>query len=161
MDVFDAGRMIVLQDPTGAVLSAWQPKDNIGAQVMTEPGAFTWCELYTNDTEAAAAFYQGLFGWTRQIHPMPNGDYHEFDSDGKPAGGMLAIKPEWGQVPPNWTVYFVVESLAPVLEQVKSLGGSVEMPPMTVPTVGAFALIADPQHGYSMLIELDQETQPA
>ena len=160
-DVFDAGRMLVLQDTTGAVLSAWQPKENIGAEVMSEPGAFTWCELYTHDTDAAAAFYEGLFGWTRKVHQMPHGEYTEFQSGGKAAGGMLAIRPEWGEVPPNWTVYFVVESIMPALEQVKALGGSVRTLPQIVPTVGTFALVSDPQHGYFMLIELDQSLQPA
>ena len=159
MDVFDAGRMTVIRDPGGAVLSAWQPKESIGAEVMSEPGAFTWCELYTHDTDAAAAFYGGLFGWTRKIHQMPDGEYNEFQSGGKAAGGMLAIRPEWGEVPPNWTVYFVVESIEPALEQVKALGGRVHMPPMTIPTVGTFAAIADPQQGYLMLIELEEPLQ--
>ena len=161
MDVFDAGRMLVLQDTTGAVLSAWQPKENIGAEVMSEPGAFTWCELYTPDTDAAAAFYEGLFGWTRKVHQMPHGEYTEFQSGGKAVGGMLAIRPEWGEVPPNWTVYFVVESIGPALEQVKELGGSVRTLAQIIPTVGTFALVSDPQHGYFMLIELDQSSQPA
>ena len=161
MDVFDAGRMLVLQDSTGAVMSAWQPKANIGAEVMSEPGAFTWCELYTHDTDAAAAFYQGLFGWTRKVHEMPHGEYTEFQSGGQAVGGMLAIKPEWGEVPPNWTVYFVVESIVPALEQVKTLGGSVRTLPQFIPTVGMFALVSDPQHGYFMLIELDQSPHPA
>ncbi len=161
MDVFDAGRMAVIQDPTGAVVSVWQPRQHIGAEVMTEPGAFTWAELYTNDTDAAAAFYEGLFGWTRETLPMPGGEYDVFHNGGAPAGGMLAIRPEWGEVPPNWTVYFVVERLESVLERVKELGGRIEIIPQFIPTVGTFALITDPQHGYFMLIELAEAAQPA
>ena len=157
MDVFDAGRMTVIQDPTGAVLSTWQPKEQIGAEVMSEPGAFAWAELYTRDTDAAAAFYEELFGWKRETLPMPGGEYDVFYSGGAPAGGMLAIRPEWGEVPPNWTVYFVVERLEPALERVKELGGSIELIPQFIPTVGTFTLIKDPQHGYSMLIELAEE----
>jgi hypothetical protein len=149
--------MAVIQDPTGAVVSVWQPKEQIGAEIMAEPGALAWAELYTNDTDAAAAFYQGLFGWTRETHQMPGGEYQVFSSGGAPAGGMLAIRPEWGEVPPNWTVYFVVERLEPAMERVKELGGSIELIPQFIPTVGTFTLISDPQHGYSMLIELAQE----
>ena len=38
-DVFDAGRMAVLQDPQGAFLSVWEPKENIGAGLVNAPGA--------------------------------------------------------------------------------------------------------------------------
>ena len=40
-DVFDAGRMAVIADPSGAVLCLWQPGTNIGAEVVNEPGAMT------------------------------------------------------------------------------------------------------------------------
>src|SRR5262249_4595906 len=49
MDVFEAGRMAIIADPTGAQLSLWQPKEMIGADVVNEPGAFCWAELNTSD----------------------------------------------------------------------------------------------------------------
>ena len=61
-DVMDAGRMAVLQDPTGAVFEVWQANRSIGAQILNEPGALCWTELTTSDTKAAEAFYTGLFG---------------------------------------------------------------------------------------------------
>ena len=63
-DVMDAGRMAVLQDPTGAVFQVWQAKQHIGAKILREPGALGWTELLTNDTAAAEKFYTQLFGWT-------------------------------------------------------------------------------------------------
>ena len=63
-DVMDAGRMAVLQDPTGAVFSVWEPKRQIGVKILNEPGALCWSELTTRDTKAAEAFYTRLFGWT-------------------------------------------------------------------------------------------------
>ena len=60
----DAGRMAVLQDPTGAVFQVWQAKNSIGAKILNEPGALCWTELTTTDTKAAEAFYTKLFGWT-------------------------------------------------------------------------------------------------
>ena len=41
MDVMEAGRMAVLQDPTGAVFAIWQPRDSIGAELVNDPGAMT------------------------------------------------------------------------------------------------------------------------
>ena len=40
-DVMDAGRMALLQDPTGAVFALWQAKDSIGAEVVNGHGALT------------------------------------------------------------------------------------------------------------------------
>jgi uncharacterized protein len=40
-DVFDAGRMGIFSDPSGAVFSVWQAKQTIGAQLVNEPGTWT------------------------------------------------------------------------------------------------------------------------
>src|SRR5262245_51297285 len=61
-DVMDAGRMSVLQDPTGAVFQVWQPKQHVGAKIMRETGTLSWTELLTNDTGAAEKFYTQLCG---------------------------------------------------------------------------------------------------
>lgn len=171
MDVFDFGRMTSVIDPAGAasaapgrsplVLGLWEAKAHIGAELIGEPGSFVWAELYTHDTAAAADFYTALFGWERQemrgVGDTHYADsvYHMFTSGGAPAGGMLEIRPEWGEMPPNWTVYFGVESLESAFEQVQALGGAVRMGPMTVPGVGRIGLVSDPQHAYLMLMQPD------
>src|SRR5437588_229241 len=81
-DVMEHGRMAVVQDPTGAVFSMWQPKGHIGYTVINEPGAVCWNELYTRDTSAAAEFYSGLFGYGVKQSEMPM-PYTEFQLDGK------------------------------------------------------------------------------
>src|SRR5947208_13066088 len=63
MDVFDAGRMGVIQDPVGSFISVWQPDQHIGASLVNEHGTFAWNELATTDLEAARSFYTALFGW--------------------------------------------------------------------------------------------------
>ena len=73
MDVVDAGRMAVVQDPTGAVLSLWQPKESAGAELYGETGSLCWVELQTRDTAAATRFYSGLFGWTTNTGSLPGG----------------------------------------------------------------------------------------
>ena len=44
-DVFDAGRMLHIQDPTGALLNLWQPYKSIGAGIVNTVGAMCWHEL--------------------------------------------------------------------------------------------------------------------
>jgi predicted enzyme related to lactoylglutathione lyase len=62
-DVFDAGRMAVVQDPTGAHFAVWQPGTNIGATLVNVPGAMCLNQLNTSDPARAAAFYTDVFGW--------------------------------------------------------------------------------------------------
>lgn len=140
-DVMEAGRMAILQDPTGAVFCVWQAGTNIGARVINEPGALCWCELDTNDTESAGRFYTKLFGWAAKESPQ----YTEFRRDGTPIGGMMRIPKEWGDVPPNWLPYFAVADCDATAAKAKDLGGSVTVPPTDIPNVGPFAVLQDPQ----------------
>ncbi len=52
-DILDAGRMAVFGDPSGAVLSAWQPHNHLGAGIVNEPGAYAWSELVATDVDSA------------------------------------------------------------------------------------------------------------
>src|SRR3954466_4352156 len=52
-DVMEAGRMAVLQDPTGAVFAVWQPRANIGAELVNDVGALCLNQLNTSEPEAA------------------------------------------------------------------------------------------------------------
>ncbi len=63
-DVMDAGRMAVVQDPTGAIFAFWEPKQHIGAEIINEPDSLCWFELQTKDVAAAEKFYTQLFGWS-------------------------------------------------------------------------------------------------
>ena len=91
-DVMDAGRMAVIQDPTGAVFCLWKAGKSIGAKITNEPGTICWTELATRDTKAAEAFYTKLFGWTAKVGgagtPM---EYTEFSNQGKPGVGMMSM----------------------------------------------------------------------
>ena len=154
MDVFTAGRMAVLHDPTGAEFAVWQPIDHIGAGVFGEPGALCWAELATHDTAAAASFYSGLFGWSTNVNQSPTGaDYTMFSNEGRPVGGMLAIQPEWGEMPPCWTVYLGTEDLDAALTKAKAMGGNSLMPVMDVPNIGRFTMLQDPQGSNFTLME--------
>lgn len=153
-DVFDAGRMAVLQESTGAVFAVWQPGTHIGARVVNEPGTLCWNELATRDTETASRFYTQLFGWqtnTQQMGPMT---YTSFMNGDRPAGGMLPITEEWGDAPPNWMVYFAVEDCDRSADRATSLGARIIVPPTDIPEVGRFAVIQDPQGAVFSIISL-------
>ncbi len=145
-DVMDFGRMSVVSDPTGAVFCIWEPKSNIGVELRDEPGAMCWNELMTPDTEKAATFYSGLFGWEPATMDMGDvGEYTLFNrGGGQGAAGMMVIKPEMGPIPANWLVYFAVADIDGSHDKALSLGGKAVVPPTDIPEVGRFAVIMDP-----------------
>jgi len=51
-DVFDSGRMGIIQDPTGAIFALWEPKKEIGTHFKNIPGSLCWNEL--------VCFYNGF-----------------------------------------------------------------------------------------------------
>ena len=154
-DVMTAGRMSLLQDPTGAVFALWQPQQHIGADLANEANTFCWNELQTKDPATATRFYTKLFGWTTQRSQNAlGGDYFEFQQAGRGGAGMIEIQPDWGDVPPNWVVYFAVEDCDAILQKAESLGGHIEMPPIELADVGRFALLQDPQGAYFTVIQM-------
>jgi len=126
-DVFDAGRMAVLQDPTGAVFSVWEARRNKGLGVVDEPGAFCWAELIAKDLPRAETFYKSLFGWRTRGDPR----YTEWTLGDRSIGGMIEMQKDWGEMPPHWLVYFQVEGCDRSVEKAKGLGAKVTMGPRT------------------------------
>jgi predicted enzyme related to lactoylglutathione lyase len=145
-DVFDAGRMAVIQDPTRAVFAIWQPNRSIGAGITAVPGTLCWSELITSDKSAAIEFYTKLFGWSTKTNPADPNQYTEISNQGRPTGGMMQMSPEWGSdAPAHWMAYFLVADCDVTAAKIKELGGSVKTPAMDIPNVGRFAVVTDPQ----------------
>jgi predicted enzyme related to lactoylglutathione lyase len=151
-DVMDAGRMSVIQDPTGAVFLLWQAKNHIGAGLVNEPGAFSWSELITPDVPKAAEFYDKVLGWGSKTHGegMP---YTEFTLDGESIAG--AMNPPMPGIPPMWGIYFSVADTDATVAKAKSLGAAVFAPPMDIEP-GRFAVLADPQGAMFNVIKMNE-----
>jgi uncharacterized protein len=146
-DVMDAGRMAVLQDPTGAVFQIWEPKRSIGARILSEPGALCWTELTTTDTKAAEAFYTQLFGWSPK-HSAAGAamEYTEFSVNGTPSIGMMPKPPQMpAHIPSFWMPYFQVSNVDASASKAKELGGKLFLGPQDIPNAGRFAIVTDPQ----------------
>ena len=153
--VMDAGRMAVLADPTGAVISLWQPKNHIGAALVNEHGTLTWNELISPDVPKAAQFYKQLFGWDAETSEGPPMTYTEFKLDGQSVGGAMA--PPMEGIPPNWGVYFAVDDTDATLDAATKRGATVLNGPMDIP-VGRFAVLMDPQGAVFSVIKLANPT---
>jgi predicted enzyme related to lactoylglutathione lyase len=152
MDVMEEGRMIIVQDPTGAVFGVWQPSRHTGAQVVNSPGSMVWTELYTRDLDAARRFYGSVFGWTYETDPS---GYVTVAQNGRRQAGMMAISEQMGPIPPNWTVYYMVDDAKASTAKVKELGGNVLMPLVPAGEVGTFSVVQDPQGAVFHIIQLN------
>jgi uncharacterized protein len=145
-DVMEAGRMAVLQDPTGAVFAVWQPRASIGAQLVNDPGALTMNQLNTSDPQAAQDFYGGLFGWTFQQVAPGEQAFWGIHNGGRLNGGMMRADP------PQWLVYFTGTDLDASAVKIGELGGRVGTGPVPIPA-GRFVVASDPQGAVFALFE--------
>jgi len=142
MDVMEEGRMTMAQDPTGATFGVWQPRNHIGAQLVNMPAALVWNELQTPDVESAKEFYASVFGWS---HQTDESGYVVLLQDERAHAGMMQIDESWGDVPPNWVVYIMVEDIEETATRAKELGADLLTEVTAAGEMGRFVVIQDPQ----------------
>jgi hypothetical protein len=142
-DVFTAGRMSVIKDPTGAALSLWQPGENIGASLVNATGAMTWNDLVTPEPQIAADFYGALFGWTTEEVP-DGGGYRVIKNGDQDNGGIMPLDPRMGDTPASWIPYFGHDDVDRLLTEVGDNGGQVLNGPMRM-WQGSIVVLGDPQ----------------
>ena len=142
-DVEEAGRMALIADPGGARLALWEARANIGATRVNDPGCLCWSDLVTEDPQAAADFYRGLFGW--ETEELPNaGGYRVIRNGDRTNGGMMPAAMAGWQGPGYWLPCFNAGGLDASLAVIYEAGSRVMIAPQTVPA-GRFAVATYPQ----------------
>ena len=149
--------MAVIQDPVGAFVGVWQPREHIGAQLVNMPNTLVWNELQTKDTDAALSFYRSVFDWGHDQDP--NG-YHLFKLGERMQAGMLQMDDSWGDMPSNWAVYFMSDDIEATAAKAQELGAVIHVPPTHTGTVGRFSVIQDPQGGVFTAMQFDGPVDP-
>ena len=110
-------------------------------------GTPNWVDLQTSDQDAAKAFYSGLFGWTYDDQPMPDGPVYSMAMLGEHAVAAIAPQPPEmaaAGVPPMWNTYLAVDSVDDAVAKVEAAGGKVAMAPFDVMDAGRMAFVMDP-----------------
>src|SRR3989441_9464878 len=93
-DVGDQGRMAAFQDPSGAVISAWQPRAMRTPMAVGDPNTFGWAELNSRGVDKAIPFYQKVFGWSPKAQSMGPDQpaYTEFQLGGESIAGAQEMQ---------------------------------------------------------------------
>jgi predicted enzyme related to lactoylglutathione lyase len=165
LDAPPAGRLAIVEAPTGATFGLWQPGERTGAQRINEPGAWAMSALRTRDVRKATPFYETVFGWN--VEPF---------ADAGANGALLRLPGYVGGTPQqpvprdvvaaaiedpgldaeHWTVDFWIDDVDAAVERVAQCAGTVIRPPFDA---SAFrrAVIADPAGAVCTISQLVPE----
>jgi predicted enzyme related to lactoylglutathione lyase len=108
-------------------------------------GRYLWYELVTTDPGRAKTFYGKVMGWTTVPFPGTN-PYDIWQRGETGIGGVMELPAEaraHGE-PSRWLAYIGTPDVDRTVKQAESAGAKVYMPPTDIPTVGRFAVLADP-----------------
>jgi predicted enzyme related to lactoylglutathione lyase len=108
-------------------------------------GQFVWYEDMTKDPRGAITFYSDVVGW--KTEPFEGSDYTMWVSTQGPLGGVMKPPEEAVRAgaPASWLAHVQVDDVDATAARARQLGGKVHKEPTDIPTVGRFAVIADPQ----------------
>jgi len=109
-------------------------------------GRFVWHDLMTTDPTAALKFYPKIFGWKTQSWDQ-NPSYTLWVAGRGPIGGVMPLPAEAKAMgaPPHWMPFVGIPEVDATVRDAASLGARVLKEPTDIPTVGRFAILADPQ----------------
>jgi uncharacterized protein len=145
-DVFDSGRMAVLQDPTGASICLWQPNKHLGTGISGAQGTLCWADLSTPDQARAGQFYSDLFGWQMMKEDEdPEHNYWHIKNGEEFIGGIPPGSHHKPGLPAHWLAYFLVSDCDATAAEAKNRGATLYMPPTDFEDVGRISVMADPQ----------------
>jgi predicted enzyme related to lactoylglutathione lyase len=157
-DVFDAGRMTVAQDPTGAAFGVWQANQMIGAELANEPGALNWNQCQTPDPARAAEFYAAALGFgVDEVDVGTDEPFRVLQVEGKPVAGVREPIPQMGGAP-QWSVVFSVANTDETVAKAQELGGEVLVQPADLPEIGRIAVLRDPVGAMFQVIQPPPES---
>jgi hypothetical protein len=156
-DIPGVGRFAVIADPQGAVITLFKGMGEAApAPAIGTPGTVGWNELYAGEWQAAFAFYEKMFGWTKDqaLDMGPMGTYQLFAAGGPAIGGMMTKPP---MIPfPYWGYYFNVPAIDAAVARVTGGGGQILNGPMQVPGGQWIVQCMDPQGAAFALVAMQR-----
>ena len=140
MDIPEVGRMVVVADPQGAVLSLFTGVGRLDA----DRGRLRLGRADDHGRRGREALLRRGRGLGEPRHGHGQLRLHDLRVGRRRPGGLHA-RPEGAEgMPPAWLTYLGTDDVDATVEKAKSLGAAaVIMEPTDIPTVGRLAVIAD------------------
>jgi predicted enzyme related to lactoylglutathione lyase len=107
-------------------------------------GRFLWYECMTPDVERAMSFYKAVAGWGTQVWTQSGESYTMWLVGERAIGGVMRMPPGL-EAPSHWVSYIGTPDVDLTAGRAETLGAKICKPPTEIPTIGKFAVIADPQ----------------
>lgn len=143
-DVGSRGTMAVVAGPDRAIIALLQTRDGDPAANDPVINGWLWNELWTDDVEAATAFYSNLSGIQHDDRLLGDSETgYRVLMDGETPRAGIMDNPFSGAVP-VWVNYLRVEDPAAIAARVESLGGRVIVPAQPRDVGGIVAFVAGP-----------------
>lgn len=140
-------------DPGGAHFAVREPDAGHAPSACPGPGGLALAELITDDSDASAAFYGALFGWTPGDPAGPLGR-REWLIGGATVSLLLPRPPAMPrEIPPYWDAYFTVTDVSAAATRATSAGGTLLMAPTDIGASGRIAVLLDPAGAVFTLVE--------
>ena len=131
-------------------------------------GDFIWYELLTSDRDAAIDFYKTVVGWTAADFPTPVGTgnfrYTILSVGDRGVAGVMVIDDEMRALGrrPGWLGIIGAADTDAAAKRIADAGGTVHKEPADIPTIGRFAIVADPGGAvFQLLTPIPPEKEPA
>lgn len=108
-------------------------------------GRFCWTDLAASDAEAAASFYERMFGWTSSEQSANGGRFTRLRLGAEEVASLYQLRRAQLDrgIPSHWTPYVAVADVREAARRASSLGGRVIVEPFEVAGVARIALIED------------------
>ena len=125
------------------------------------PGDFIWYDVMTPDPAAGRTFYKAVLGWNIKDSGVPGQDYTLMGVGETMVAGLMNLPDDVKAmgVPPCWTGYIGSADVDADVVRVTGAGGSIRKPPQDIPSVGRFAVVADP-HGAVFILFTPASAMP-
>ncbi|WFP15733.1 VOC family protein [Citricoccus muralis] len=146
-DIGASGRTATLLDPTGALISIWQPGELQGYDFTMATGSPVWFELMTHHFDQASNFYTQVFdaNLVSMSESMDDNDFR-YVTNGPENEASWGLGDATGVMPEEaagWRIYLAVDSCDAAAQQVQELGGRLLDGPVDSP-FGRIATVSDP-----------------
>jgi predicted enzyme related to lactoylglutathione lyase len=154
------GKQAIYADPQGAVFAVLNSHSGDPPDVLAAPGEWIWGAVMTRDPDAAAAFYQNVFGYEVFEQPTDARGEHLLLASQNYARASVNPLPEAKDVQPHWIGFVRVLDVQRAADAAKTLGGRVLVEPHNDRHGGTVALLADPSGAAIGVMDWTQTTPP-